>query len=149
MTNATAATFISDATCPECGARRLDGMTCWEQMGAVCAWEWQDPELAAVHFLTVATYNLQHPAMFTDVAISGLREAFIAHLDAGVSIKELRRRMGGAFEGKPRVLRDPSDQRPVLKSWRITIADVYLPALPAGAAGRVRAWAAATREQLR
>ena len=50
------------AICLECGTRRVDGLTCWEQLGAILAWEWQDPELQAVHFLTVASYTLQHPA---------------------------------------------------------------------------------------
>lgn len=54
------------STCPECGARRVEGMTCWEQLGMIIAWEADDPELLAEHFLTVATYNLQHPAQFTD-----------------------------------------------------------------------------------
>jgi hypothetical protein len=29
------------------------------------------------YFLTVASYNLQHPAQFTDEAINGLRATFI------------------------------------------------------------------------
>ncbi len=65
-------------------------------MGAILAWEWQDPELAAVHFLTVASYNLQHPAQFTEPALAGLREQFIAHLDQGIPISEIRRRVGQA-----------------------------------------------------
>ncbi|HEY0736847.1 MAG TPA: DUF5946 family protein [Herpetosiphonaceae bacterium] len=54
------------ATYPECGGSTVDGLTCWEQLGALIAWEYDDPELAAEHFLTVAAYNLQHPAQFTD-----------------------------------------------------------------------------------
>jgi hypothetical protein len=33
----------TNATCPECGAAQVDGMTCWEQLGGLLAWEWQDP----------------------------------------------------------------------------------------------------------
>lgn len=135
-------------TCPECGAVQVDGLTCWEQLGAIGAWEWQDPELFAVHFLTVASYNLQHPAQFMDEVWAGLRDAFIEHLDHGVSVQEIRRRIGRMAEGKTRVLKDEADRRPVLRSWPMTIADVYLPDQPAGAAERVKAWAAVIRDGL-
>jgi hypothetical protein len=136
------------ATCPECGAPTVDGMGCWEQLGAVLAWEAHDPELAAEHFLTVASYNLQHPAQFTDEALAGLRASFIDRLDRGVAVEELRRRASRAFEGKRRVLKDERERRPVLRHWSVTLADVYLPDQPEGAAERVRAWAAAIRREL-
>jgi Family of unknown function (DUF5946) len=64
-------------TCPECGGPIVNGMTCWEQLGAIGAWEFQDPDLRAEHFLTVAAYNLQHPAQFTDETLADLHTAFI------------------------------------------------------------------------
>ena len=135
-------------TCPECGAPLVDGLDCWGQMGAVCAWEWQDPELAAVHFLTVASYNLQHPAQFTDEALGGLAAAYKAHLDGGLPVAEIRRRVGALAAGSARVLRPPAERRPVLRRWPMTVADVYLPDQPEGAAERVRAWAASIRREL-
>jgi hypothetical protein len=137
---------LSEA-CPECGAPLVNGMGCWEQLGAILAWEADDPELLAEHFLTVASYNLQHPAQFTDEALAGLRSSFVERLDNGVAIQELRRRTGGQFEGKTRVLKRPSERRPVLRRWSMTVADVYIPHRPQGAAARVRAWAAATRKE--
>jgi hypothetical protein len=136
------------ATCPECGAPRVAGLTCWEQLGAVIACEYDDPELLAEHFLTVASYNLQHPAQFTDEALAELRVAFVDRLDRGVPVAALRRRAARAYEGKKRVLRGPAERRPVLGSWRTTIADVYLPDHPGGAAGRVRTWANSIRDEL-
>ncbi|MCL5995988.1 MAG: DUF5946 family protein [Chloroflexi bacterium] len=123
-------------TCPECGAPRIDGMTCWELLGAIGAWEFQDPELIAEHFLTVASYNLQHPAQFTDEALVWLREAFIDRLDHGVSTEVLRRRASAVYEGKKRVLKRKPERHPVLRPWRMTIADVYIPDHPEGAAER-------------
>lgn len=111
-------------------------------------WEFQDPELMAEHFLTVASYNLQHPAQFTDEAISGLRVAFIDRLDKGTPVGDLRRRAGRAYQGARRVLRPEAERRPTLRAWPMTIADVYLPDQPAGAAARVRAWAASIRAAL-
>lgn len=137
----------SDSFCPECGAPRVAGMNCWEMLGAIIAWEWQDPELMAEHFLTVASYNLQHPAQFTIEAISGLKSVFIDRLDHGLPIAEIRSRVGHAVEGKKRVRKPESERITLLRPWPITIADVYLPDQPQGAAGRVRSWAAAIRKE--
>jgi hypothetical protein len=134
--------------CPECGARAVDGLGCWEQLGMLLSWEGNDPALQAEHFLTVAAYNLQHPAQFTDAALAGLRAALVDRLDRGVADVELRRRAARQFEGPARVLRKPAERQPVLRRWPMTIADVYLPEQPAGAAARVRAWAAAIRAEL-
>jgi hypothetical protein len=59
-------------TCPQCGAPTVEGLDCWGQLCAILSWEWQDPELLAVHFLTIASYNLQHPVQFEEKAIDGL-----------------------------------------------------------------------------
>lgn len=135
-------------TCPECGAPRRDGMTCWEQLGGVLAWEAQDPELAAEHFLTVACYNLQHPAQFVDEALDGLRVGLLDYLEHGIPVAEIRRRAGKTFAGSKRVLKPEAERQPHLRPWRITIADVYLPLQPAGAAARVRAWANSIRDEI-
>ena len=135
--------------CPECGAPLAGGLTCWEQLCAILAWEWQDPALAAQHFLTVASYNLQHPAQFTDEAITGLREMFIDVLDNGVPVVELRARAGRAAQGKRRVRRTKAERKPVLRRWRATITDVHRAGEPEGAAERVKAWATTICAELR
>jgi len=136
------------ATCLECGAPTIDGITCWEQLGLLIAWEYDDPELQAEHFLIVASYNLQHPAQFTDEALAALRTAFIERLDNGLTIAEIRQRVGKATGGKRRVLRDEAERQPMFRAWSITIADVYIPDKPQGAAERVRMWAASIRNEI-
>jgi hypothetical protein len=136
------------ARCGECGARRVEGLSCWEQFGWVVAWEAQDPELLAEHFLTVACYNIQHPAQFTDEVITGLQAALKERLDEGVPVEVIRRRNSKLYEGKKRVLKREAERRPVLRRWPMTIADVYIPEQPEGAAERVRRWAAAIRSEL-
>jgi hypothetical protein len=138
---------VTTAACPECGAPAVDGMSCWEQLGATLAWEVDDPELLAAHFLTVASYNLQHPAQFTGDALAGLRSVFVERLDEGIAVEELRRRAVRQFEGQTRVLKRPSERRPFLRRWTMTITNVYILDRPQGAA-RVRAWAAAIRKDL-
>jgi hypothetical protein len=137
----------SDA-CPECGAPKVDGLSCREQLGVIGAWEWQDPALLALHFLTVASYNLQHPAQFTDAAIDSLRELFIAHFDQGMAVAEVRRRVAQSTAGSVKVLKPEAERRPVLRHWSMTIADVYTPGQPEGAAERVKAWAASIHTEL-
>ena len=70
----------------------------------ILAWEQQDSELRTEHFLTVASYNLQHPAQFTQEALSELRAAFIERLDDGLPVEEIRWRFAETFEGSRRVL---------------------------------------------
>jgi hypothetical protein len=60
-------------------------------------------------------------------------------------VADLRRRAGRAYAGARRVLRPAAERRPVLRTWPMTIAAVYLPNQPHGAADRVRAWAASIR----
>jgi hypothetical protein len=69
-------------------------------LGGIIAWEYQDSELLGEHFLTVASYNLQHPAQFTDAALAGLRAVFIERLDHGLAIAEIRRRDGAAAQAQ-------------------------------------------------
>jgi hypothetical protein len=135
-------------SCPECGAPAVDGLTCWEQFCWLLAWEAQDEELRAIHFVTVASYNLQHPAQFTGEALAGLRNAFIEHLDHGLPVSEIRRRVGKVAARKQRVIKKEAERQPRLREWSMTIADVYIPDRPEGAAARVRAWAATIRNEL-
>ena len=102
----------------------------------------------AQHFLTVASYNLQHSAQFTEEAITGLAQQFCEHLDKGLPVTEIRRRVAQSAEGKTKVLKPEAERHPVLKQWPMTIADVYLPDQPQGAAERVKAWATSIRSQL-
>ena len=127
--------------CPECGAPRVTGFNCWEQLGALIAWEYADPALHAQHFLVVASYNLQHPAQFTEAALEQLRHAFNDYLDHGVSAATLRQRAAKSYAGATRVLRPEAERQPQLRCWSMTIADVYLPEQPAGAVERLLRWA--------
>jgi len=138
----------NEPLCPECGAPPVDGLNCWEQLGALGLWEFEYAELLAEHFKTVASYNLQHPAQFTDEALNAMKSVFIDHLDHGLSTSDVRKRMEWISGGGNGVLKDPADRHPVQRQWNMTIADVYIPDHPQGAAQRVRAWAAAVRKEL-
>lgn len=137
-----------DDACPECGAPQVDGLDCRAQRDVILGWESIDPDLQAEHFLTVATFNVQHPAAFTDEALAALHAGFVDHLDGGVDVATLRVRASAAFEGARRVMRPASERRPSLRRWSATVADVYHRGDPQGAADRVRTWAARVRAEL-
>jgi hypothetical protein len=117
-------------------------------LGALIAWEYDDADLRAEHFLIVASYNLQHPAQFSEATLAGLQAVFAERLDHGLGIAEIRRRVGKAAAGAARVVKPESERQPILRQWLMTIADVYLPDQPQGAAERVRAWAAVIRRAI-
>jgi hypothetical protein len=134
--------------CFECGNPSINGLDCWGQLGQLIVWEWEDPELLAEHFLTVSSYNLQHPAQFTDEAIHALRDAYIDYLDKGVSISEIRRHISNTAEGSVKVLKPVHERDVVFRSWSETIGSVYIPDKPQGAVVRVREWAKSIRNEL-
>lgn len=117
-------------------------------LGEILAWEHADPKLLEKHFLTVASYNLQHPSQFTDGAISGLKRSFIEHLDSGKPVAEIRQENARAYQGSARVLKSEPERLVVPRVWSVTVADVYSSGRSQDAASRVQAWAEATRSQL-
>lgn len=80
-------------------------------LAQVIGWEWGYPELSAKHFLTVATYNLQHSAEFANDAIEGLRAAFIQHLDHSLPVERIRHLIAREYEGKRRVKKPEVERR--------------------------------------
>jgi hypothetical protein len=116
------------ATCPECGAPRVTSLACWEQLGLLLAWEYEDPELQAEHFLTVASYNLQHPAQFTDEALARLCVVFIDHLDSDLAVEEIRRRVGRVFGGNRRLPMRGVDPQDAVEEPVIVVVGALRPA---------------------
>lgn len=136
------------SSCLECGAAQTEDLTCWDQFSAVLGWEWQDPELQAKHFLTVASYNLQHPSRFTDEAIVGLQEVFRDHLKNGLPISQIRKQVSQAAAGNQTILKKTKDQNPIPREWKITITDVFFSNQPEGATERVQIWAESILEDI-
>ena len=133
--------------CSECGTLSYDGLTCLDRLHRILVLEKADPELQALHFLTVAAYNIQHPAQFMPEAIAGLRQSFAEYLDNRITVEEIRRR-GKEFNGPRRVLKSAFERIPILRCWKMTTADVFLPSQPQGTAARVKQWAESVRSEL-
>jgi hypothetical protein len=129
--------------CPECGATQAP-LTCRQRLELLLAWEGDDDALRARHFLTVASFNLQHPAAFTDDARAGLEQALEGYLDGRLTIADIRRRASHAT----RVHRPGDEVRPQRRYWPMTIDAVAAPEQPTGAAARVLAWAESIRSSI-
>jgi hypothetical protein len=118
-------------------------------LAVILGWEGADPELFHLHFFTVACFNFQHPAQFTDEALAGLKAGIREVMDGAAPVSSIRRRAARAFEGKRRVLKPEADRHPVRAEWEYTIKDVYAAGRPAGAAQRVRHWAELIQKRLK
>lgn len=133
--------------CPECGALSHDGLTCQERLYGLVSLEQADPEIQSLHFLTMAAYNLQHPARFTSEAVEGLRRSFAEYLDNKITLGEIKQQ-SQEFNDPKCVLRSALERAPVLRCWDITTADVFLPFQPQGTAERVKKWIESIRNEV-
>jgi hypothetical protein len=142
------------SSCPECGAPLGDADDCRALFHELLALEARVADAAGAlpHFFAVASYNLQHPSMFTLAALEGLRDTLGDVLAGRASLEDARRRARAGADGATRVRRRPEDvdtdeERRMLGAWPtrwpITIADVCR-AEPEEYAARVRAWAEGT-----
>lgn len=137
---------IPRGACAECGGPFIDGLVCREMFETLLAWEWQDPELGAVHFLTVSSYLLQHPASLTEEAARGLLATFAQVLNGDMTIAQVRAQAARAYDGASRVRRPAHEVQPQRRTWSMTVADVYAGG-QAGAAERVKTWAQVIRAE--
>lgn len=110
------------------------------------AFEYENPEsYGAVHHLTVACYNLQHPGGFTEAALAWMRASVAVAVNSGEPPQEWLRRARQQFNGKNKVkvVRGPEEvptRLPANLHWSMTVADIPLDSSTAYVAG-VQAWA--------
>lgn len=131
------------ASCAECGASDRDARSCREQWDELLALEFSDVRAGPAHFLTVACYQLQHPAAFRlgEAMLGQLRISLERVVVEGVPVEQVRRDASRSFDGPQRV-RDDGTAPPPMLAWSRTVADVGPPD-PASHLERVRAWAEA------
>ena len=123
------------SACPQCGAISADGKTCKDKYGEILALEFEDPAVfGAVHHITVACYNLQHPDYFSDEAREWMRTALHRVVEEGLPpadmLKNVRKRAG---EGMKVRRRTAPESPPGRIAWSMTVmavrtdsAEVYI-----------------------
>ncbi|MEX0868191.1 MAG: DUF5946 family protein [Nitriliruptoraceae bacterium] len=134
--------------CDECGTLERDGQCCRQQWGELLALEFSDVRAGSVHFLTVASYQLQHPASFP-LQPEALRDLVAALRDAvidGRDVTSVRDAMQRRYDGSRPVAATAGDVV-AQRRWTRTVADVSPPD-PAGHVERVIRWAAAVVDDL-
>jgi hypothetical protein len=115
---------------------------CWDAFSTVLAREYADPELMAVHRLTVDTWAVQHPGDGSRRAVQsvGLHLArLMVQLESGLE-------GGAANAAMLRFARHKSELPPLPPrlGYEVTVADVVNAADPADHVRAVRGWAEAT-----
>lgn len=141
------------AFCPECGAHVPANGTCRDNLHALLLLEGEVPggPGTLLHFLAVASYNLQHPLGMNlkSESLEGLRDSLADVLDGRATIDMIRRRVRRAANGRQRVTRRSGDA-PVAwhrGAWAMSVTDVIVGGVE-GYGGRVTRWARAVREAL-
>lgn len=132
--------------CPECGAVWRDGLTCRDHFDQMLAWEFEDPEGAgALHHLTVLSYNLQHPSVYSPEGLEMAKQLMGQFISDEVSPKQVRRQNRQTLDSGKRSFKiagTPEAQgvytAPV--RWTTTAGDVTAGGVD-GLCARVQAWA--------
>ena len=141
------------ATCAECGAVWEAGRDCQGVFDEFLMLEFTDPEYGAVHFLTVATFMLQH-GRYSSEALEWVVPTMRAYLAGETSVERIRREARATVSSgtrKWRVMRAPDAPPQRHVAWELTLADVaaqthdaasYRAAITAWAARAVAQWTA-------
>lgn len=163
---------LYEADCPHCGARATaEGRGCAVHFNALLALEWRvitevlgyvagarpgESPGERVHFLAVASFNLQHPAALVPTFRDGLRTSLTQVLAGQKSLGALRRETRVAGNGSTRVLvqrvANVADATVPLAGWpvrwSVTVADI-VPVAPEDYIVAVERWARSVDTELR
>ncbi len=132
-------------TCAECGAVWLDERTCQAVYDECLVLEFTDPGYGAVHFLTVATFMLQH-GRYSDEALAWVVPAMRAYLAGETNAERLRRDSRvelGQGQRQWSVVRKPGAPPQRAVAWDHTLVEVGAQAHDAASyCAAITAWAA-------
>lgn len=114
---------ILSNTCEKCSAHLPMGNTCQSIFNEFMALEFTDPSYGQVHFLTVASYMVQHEG-YSDEMYVWVQTALRKHLEEGYATELIRQDMARG-PGSTKGIRRPVNASPLPKvAWTMTIADV-------------------------
>lgn len=77
--------------CFECGALHPDGGSCQDDFQQLLGWETEDSSRMQVHHLTVLSYHLQHPRLYSQEGLAGAMDLLVEFLENGKSPGQIRR----------------------------------------------------------
>jgi hypothetical protein len=162
----------NEPDCRHCGAPApAEGGGCAAHFNALLALEWRvmmevlgyvvgarpgESPGERVHFLAVASFNLQHPAAFAPAFRDGLRASLTQVLAGQKSLGALRHETRVAGNGSTRVLAQrvgnvadaPAPLAGWPMRWSVTVADI-VPVAPEDYIAAVERWARSVAAELR
>ncbi len=117
-------------TCPECGAKHPSpNQTCNDDFNTLLAWETEDESRWAVHHLSVLSYHLQHPSIYSQEGLEGAIKLLTEFIETNITPEQVRRREKDRLNANRRRFKVTSDdgsrgtyKHPIV--WPMTTADV-------------------------
>ena len=133
-------------TCRECNAIHPDDLTCQNDFYKLLGWETEDPSRGEVHHLTVLSYHLQHPSLYSPEGLAGARQLLLDFLESGKTPQNVRAQNRGKLSSANRqwkIKGTPESHASYVHPvrWTMTVADIVAGG-PDDYCERVRAWAA-------
>ena len=140
--------------CPECGASLENAASCREYLNEMIRWDFEDfAGVGQVHHLTVLSYNLQHPSVYSpkglEDAKSSLQE-FLTH-PASFAAHDKRNRERLASDVRDWKITGTSEchgEYGRAPAWKMRASDVVHEGL-SSYVENVKKWAASVSESLR
>ncbi|MBP0725341.1 hypothetical protein J5Y03_09080 [Bacillus sp. RG28] len=121
-------TIMESGICIECGAKGIDGLSCYEMFQFPLVWEHNDPKLYDLHFWLVSCYMIQHPSNYTEDGYNLLIKLFTHAYDNkwGTDYilrknRELVLKIGKITNPLPNHKR-----KRIYRKWSMTIEDIYI-----------------------
>jgi hypothetical protein len=69
---------MNEILCDECGAKLIDADSCREYLNEMIKWDFEDfLGVGKVHHLTVLSYNLQHPSVYSVKGLQNAKETLV------------------------------------------------------------------------
>ncbi|MCQ6559265.1 DUF5946 family protein [Paenibacillus mendelii] len=121
-------TVMEAGRCIECGAKEIDGLSCFDLFGFPLVWEHNDPELYALHFWLVSCYMIQHPSNYTVEGYKLLVQLFIEAYDNDWSISYILKKNREITANLSKITNPlpNKDRKRERRWWSMTIEDIYL-----------------------
>lgn len=81
---------MESSLCPECGAKLEKGKSCRDYFNQMLVWDFEDFSGAgSVHHLTVLCYHLQHPSLYSPVALNAAKIFLKSIIENNLTAHEL------------------------------------------------------------
>ncbi|MFC4388944.1 DUF5946 family protein [Gracilibacillus marinus] len=121
-------TVMESGRCIECGAREIDGYSCYQLFEFPLVWEHNDAKLYELHFWLVSCYMIQHPSNFTeegyDHLVNLFKDAYDNNWDTSYILKKNREIVKSVNKITNAI--PIEDRKRQKRIWSMTIEDIYL-----------------------